>query len=280
MIGKDTIESAIKWCEIGGRWIENGAIRLGLNYLDRAIAVFSEGRNLPWLTYARHQRLDGLKQAEREDEAVQMFDEVMEGYNRMGDSYGQSLLLAHLAECHQQQNRGERAMVTLNLASAIAEAEGHNHVQAFIWSQHARLAQERGNLLMAVRLFRKAEALMEELGEENDSLHLRYYASEALIKLGERADAIALLEDLQNRLLRNMDFQHALKALNLLSKLYEESGSWDEKNRIAQLTQMCGQNIIRGEGQRNNPKEGLPLIRPFLEFVPPGSGEVEKQENA
>ena len=97
MIGEETVDAAKKWCEVGANWINNGAAKLGLNYLDRAIAVFSENDELNWLTFAQHSRLDGLKRTGWEEEAEAMFDQVMRGYLRLRDSYGQALLLAHLA---------------------------------------------------------------------------------------------------------------------------------------------------------------------------------------
>ncbi|MCZ6647091.1 MAG: hypothetical protein O7B79_12725, partial [SAR324 cluster bacterium] len=69
MIGEETVEAARKWCQVGANWIENGAVKLGLNYLDRAIAVFNQNDELAWQTYARHAKLDGLKRTGWEAEA-------------------------------------------------------------------------------------------------------------------------------------------------------------------------------------------------------------------
>jgi tetratricopeptide (TPR) repeat protein len=262
MIGQETVAAAKKWCEVGARWIENGAVRLGLNYIDRAIAVFAEADEPRWLTYAKHQKLDGLKETGREEDAEAMFDEVMKGYTEQDDAYGKALLLAHLADVVARQGRSERALVTLNLAASIAEAEGLNHMLAYALAQQARILMERENLIKVIHLFRRAEGLLEEEGLELEAMRLRFSAAEAMVRLGERADAIALLEDLQTRLIRALRFREALEPLNLLGKLYEESDSWDEKNRISQLVHLCGQNIVRGEGERRRRDGALPLIRP------------------
>ena len=262
MIGRETVQAAKKWCEVGARWIENGAVRLGLNYIDRAISVFAENGEPGWLTYARHQKLDGLKQTGRDEDAEAIFSDVMKGYTELHDPYGKALLLAHLAEVMARQGRTERALVTLNLAASIAEAEGMNHMLAYALAQQARILMERDNLILVIRLFRRAEELLEQEGFDLEAMKLRFSAAEAMVKLGERADAIAFLEDLQTRLMRHLHFREALEPLNLLGKLYEESDSWDEKNRVSQLVHYCGQNIVRGDGERRRKDGALPLIRP------------------
>lgn len=263
MIRQETVESAVKWCEIGARWIKNGATRLGLNYLERAIAVFAEGSELSWLTFARHQKMDGLIQSGREDDALAMFDAIMEGYSRLGDSYGKSLLLTHLADCAARQGRSERAMLNLNLAHSIATSEGLKRLLAHILAQQGRLAMERKNFFESIKLFREAELLLEEQEMEVDSMLLRFAATKAMVEMGETAEAIALLEDLQSRLIKKHSFQEVIEPLHMLGRLYEESGSWDEKNRVAQLVHFCSQHLIKKGGETKAPKGGEPLIRPF-----------------
>lgn len=247
MIGDETVAAAKKWCEVGANWINNGAVKLGLNYLDRAISVFSENGELNWLTFARHSKLDGLKRSGWEEEAEAMFDQVMRGYLQLGDSYGQALLLSHLAECMNSQGRQERALANLNLATAIADKDGLRALKAHLLSVRARIFMERKNLIAALRLFREAEELLEQDGREMEALHLRFSVAESLVRLGEQADAAAFLEDLQTKLMRSRHFREALEPLNLLGKLYEESGSWDERERITELLHLCGQSIVQGD---------------------------------
>lgn len=260
MIGQETIDSAIKWCEIGQRWIGNSAVRLGLEYLDRAIAVFNEGGEQGWLTYAQHRKMEGLRLAGREEDAIALFEVVMQGYERLGDAYGKALALTHLAEAYAGQNRGERALATLNLAISVAEEAGLNQILAYAYGVQGRLFLARENLLQGIRLLRKAEGITEAEGHEKEALALGFAASEALVRLGERADAMALLEDQQTRLMRGLWFREALDALNLLGRLYEESGSWDEKNRVTQLGHLCGQKMMQKDGETRPVPRGVPQI--------------------
>ena len=261
MIGDETVEAAKNWCEVGANWIKNGAVKLGLNYLDRAVSVFSENGELNWLTYARHSKLDGLKRTGWEEEAEAMFDQVMRGYLHLGDSYGQALLLSHLAECMASQGRRERALTQLNLASAIAESAGLNALQAHLLSVRAGILMDQENLIVALRLYRQAEELLEQDGREMEALHLRYSAAESLVKLGERADAAAFLEDLQTKLMRGRNFRDALEPLDLLSKLYEESGAWDDRDRIKQLLHLCGQSIVQEDSSAKARSYTPPIVR-------------------
>ena len=261
MIGHETVDAAKKWCDIGSNWINNGAVKLGLNYIDRAIAVFSENVEVNWMTYARHCKLDGLRRTGWEEEAEAMSEEVMRGYLEMKDAYGQALLLTHLAECMASQGRKERALVNLNLATAISEAHGLNTLLAYVLAERARVSIERENLIDVIRMFRRAEVLLEREGLEMEALHLRYSAAEAMVRLGERADAVAFLEDLQTKLMRGHKFREALEPLNLLGQLYEESGSWDERERITELVHLCGQSIVQEDGTRREPALGQPTVR-------------------
>ena len=278
MIGDETVEAAKKWCETGANWINNGAVKLGLNYIDRAISVFSENGELNWLTFARHSKLDGLKRSGWEEEAESMFDQVMQGYHQLGDSYGQALLLSHLAECMASQGRGERALTNLHLAISIAEADGLRALKAYLLSVRARISMEKGNLVVALRLYRQAEEILEQEGQEMEALRMRYSAAEALVRLGERADAAAFLEDLQTKLMRSRQFREALDPLRLLGNLYEESGSWDERDRITELLHLCGQNIVQGDPSAAGHTNSEPEVR--LVAAPPDSGAAGQGGNS
>lgn len=264
MIGEETVQAAKKWCETGANWINNGAVKLGLSYLDRSISVFSENGEMNWLTFARHSKLDGLKRSGWEEDAEAMFDEVMRGYHVLRDSYGQALLLCHLAECMAHQGRGERALTNLHLAISIAEADGLRALKAYLLSVRAGISMERDNLVMALRLFRQAEELLDQEGQVMEALHMRYSAAEALLRLGERADAAAFLEDLQTKLMRGRYYRDALDPLNLLGKIYEESGSWDERDRITELVHLCGQSIVQGEPDAAGHAYSEPEVRLVL----------------
>ena len=261
MIGQETVDAAKNWCKVGARWIGNGAPKLGLNYIDRAIAVFSENKEEAWLTYARHNKLDGLMHSGWEEEAEAIFEQVMEGYTRRDNHYGKALLLAHLAESVALQGRPERALVNLNLAAGIAEAQDEKTLLAHVLAQQARISAQREDLIAVIRLFRKAEAMLEGAGLELEALQLRYSAAEAMVRLGERADAVALLEDLQTKLMRGHHIHEALEPLRLLGEVYEESGSWDEKNRISELLHLCGQSIVQTEEGRRTRSLAVPEIR-------------------
>ena len=275
MIAQETMQSAIKWCDIGARWIENGAVRLGLNYLDRAISVFSENDDQSWVTFASHHKLSGLAQSGREDQAIAMFDEVMHGYNLLGDDYGKGLLLSHLAECLFHQGRNERAMAHLNLAFSIAKSANEVGLQAHIMSLQAMLTARRNNLLLAIRHYREAESLLEGEGEEDSALYLRFLATKEMTRLGELSDAVALLEDTQSRLMTKREYRKAVEPLSLLSRLYEEMEMWEEKNRVSQLVYLCGQSITKDETMRRLPGEGRPRIR---RVAPPEPVRQEKPE--
>ncbi|MCZ6843763.1 MAG: hypothetical protein O7G32_13155 [SAR324 cluster bacterium] len=261
MIGQETVEAAKSWCEIGARWIGSGAPKLGLNYLDRAIAVFSENKELNWLTFARHNKLDGLMRTGWEEDAEIMFDEVMEGYAQQEEAYGKALLLSHMAECQARQGRNERALGNLNLAAAIAEIHGEQTLLAHVLALQARISLEREDLVAVIRRFRRAEEILEQQGLEMEALRLRFSAAEAMVRLGERADAIALLEDLQTKLLRSHRFREALEPLRLLSQLYEESNSWDEKDRISEFVHLCGQRIVSSDDNKRTRDPAEPEIR-------------------
>ena len=103
--------------------------------------------------------------------------------------------------------------------------------------------------------------MLEREGLEMEALHLRYSAAEAMMRLGERADAVAFLEDLQIKLIRGHKFREALEPLNLLGQLYEESGSWDEKDRVTELVHLCGQSIVQEVDARREADLGQPTVR-------------------
>ena len=152
-------------------------------------------------------------------------------------------------------------MTQLNLASAIAESAGLNALQAHLLSVRAGILMDQENLIVALRLYRQAEELLEQDGRKMEALHLRYSAAESLVKLGERADAAAFLEDLQTKLMRGRNFRNALEPLDLLSKLYEESGAWDDRDRIKQLLHLCGQSIVQEESSAKAQSYTPPIVR-------------------
>jgi tetratricopeptide (TPR) repeat protein len=168
------------------------------------------------------------------------------------------------------QGRGERALTNLNLAISIAEADGLRALKAYLLSMRAKISMERDNLVVALRLFRQAEELLDQEGQVMEALSMRYSAAEALLRLGERADAAAFLEDLQTKLMRGRHFRNALDPLNLLGKIYEESGSWDERDRITELLHLCGQSIVQGDPSVAGHAYSEPEVR--LVPAPPENG--------
>lgn len=245
MLRAETLETARSWYETGVQRIESESVSTGLGYLDRAIPVFAEGGELALLTRARHYKLLGLKLEERFDEVEGLFADVMEGYAGQDDSYGQALLLAHLAEAQAAQGRWQRAFSLFNLACVVAENDGHRAVVLHVLQQQGELAGQRDNLTHAIQLFQRAENALAREGQTDAQVRFRFLRARALSRLGETAEAIALLEDVQTHLVRAGESQAAMEPLGLLRQLYEDEGQSEERARITQLLHLSGQRLIQ-----------------------------------
>lgn len=245
MLSAETLESARSWYETGVQRIESESMSVGLSYLERAIPVFAEAGDTLRLTRARHYRLLGLKLEERFDEVESGFADVMEGYTTLDDTYGQALLLAHLAEAQAAQGRWERAFSLYNLAGVVAENDGHRAVVLHVLQRQGQLAGERDNLTHAIRLFQRAENSLAKEGSADAQVRFRFLRAQALSRLGETAEAIALLEDVQTHLVRGGESQAAMEPLSLLRQLYEDEGLSEERARVTQLLHLSGQRMIQ-----------------------------------
>ncbi|MDH4225220.1 MAG: hypothetical protein OEW12_06200 [Deltaproteobacteria bacterium] len=250
MIDSDTVESAKQWVHTGVQWMETGAFSMGVKHLEKAIPVFAEAEDTRWLTYTRHQKLVGLDGMGRHEEAEGCFEEVMIGYVDLDDPYGKTLVLFHTAQAMDALGRWERAISLLNLASSIAQWSGRQDLHAHILTQLAKLYLGHDNLVEAVRLLQKGENLYDQAGQEDDALQSRLTLAEALVRLGERSEAIAKLEDAQTRLFKAKRYRQALEPLRQLITLYEEGGMWNDKSRISQLIHFCGQYILQNRDAR------------------------------
>jgi tetratricopeptide (TPR) repeat protein len=249
MISEQTIESARQWYDIGLTWMKKGAVKLALSHLERAISVFEEIEDLPALTRARHEYLVGLQRLNRHEEVEAKVDEVMGGYIELDDPAGQAEVLGLLAESVAHMGRVERARVHLNLAAALAELRGERALLRRILEQQARLLLQRETIEPAVKLFKKAEAVAEQESEEGEIARFRKERAQALLHLGERPEAIALLEDAQSRYLRRGMVREAVEPLQTLRELYDLNGLTEDRSRVDALIHMCGQRLIRD----NNP---------------------------
>jgi len=247
MLSSQTAVQANEWYETGVRRIESESIQIGLTHLERAIAVFAEAGDVRHLVYARHYMLLGLVLEERFEEAEALFPEVMQGYTVLRDSYGQSLLLCHLATAQASQGRWQRAHSLYNLATVVAENDQHKEVVLHALWQQGHLCRERDNLTQAIRLFQRAERLLEKDEPRTRQAQFRFLRAHALSALGETAEAIALLEDVQTHLVSTHQSQAAMDPLNLLRRLYEDEGMDKERARIAQLMHLTGQRMIQAE---------------------------------
>jgi tetratricopeptide (TPR) repeat protein len=245
MISEQTVESARQWYDIGVAWLNKGATNLALSHLERAISVFEEIEDLPALTRARHDYLSGLLRLNRHEEVEARCDEAMRGYVELDDAAGQARLLALLADSVARMGRLERARVHLNLAAAIAGLRGNRKLLRSILEQQSRLLLEREAVEPAVQLLKRAEAIAEEESEEGEIARYRQERAQALLQLGERAEAIALLEDAQSRYLRKGMVREAVEPLQTLRELYERNGLSEDRGRIDALIHLCGQRLIR-----------------------------------
>jgi tetratricopeptide (TPR) repeat protein len=245
MLSGETLESARSWYETGVRRIESESVNIALSYLERAIPVFAEAGERLLLAHARHSRLLGLKLEERFDELENGFADTMEGYTALGDTYGQALLLSHLAEAQAAQGRWERSMSLFNLAAVVAENDGHRDVVTHVLWQQGQLCRQRDNFTQAIRLFQRAESLLAKEEPPLRAVHFRFLRAQALSQLGETAEAIALLEDVQTHLVRGEQNQAAIEPLSLLRRLYEDEGLSEERARVTQLMHLSGQRMIQ-----------------------------------
>jgi tetratricopeptide (TPR) repeat protein len=259
MISEQTIESARQWHETGLAWMQKGAANLALSHLERAISVFEEIEDFATLTRARHDYLIGLQRLNRHEEVEARSEEVMTGYLELDDAAGQARLLALLAESVARLGRLERARVHLNRAGAVAELRGERALLQGILEQQARLALERDAVEPAVRLFKQAEDIADEQELEGEVARFRQERAQALLHLGERPEAIALLEDAQSRYLRRGMVREAVEPLQALRELYERNGLTEDKSRIEALIHLCGQRLIR---ERAGPLAGEAPGRP------------------
>jgi tetratricopeptide (TPR) repeat protein len=247
MLSPETAESARSWYETGVRRIGTETAGIGINYLERAIPVFAEVGDLRHLTYARHYVLYALKQDERFEEVEGRFADAMTGYAELGDTYGQALLLAHLADSLAAQGRWERAHALFNLAAVVAENDQHRDIVVHVLWQQGLLCRQRDNLTHAVKLFQRAERLLDKESGGGRLPQLRFLRAQVLSLLGETAEAIALLEDVQTHLLRTNRNQLAMEPLNLLRRLYEDEGMAEERARVSQLMHLSGQRMIQAD---------------------------------
>jgi tetratricopeptide (TPR) repeat protein len=262
MISADTLETARSWYETGVHRIRNESIGLGLNYLDKAIAVFLEAGELRLVTQARHHKVLGYLLEERHEEVETLFASILHGYTVLEDSYGKALLLAHLGESLAAHGSWERANSYYNLASVIAENEQFRDLTAHIHLRQGLLFEQRDNLIRAARSLQRAAGLLDPETQLLRYAHCRFLRSRVLSRLGEAGEATAILEDAQSRLIRAHEFHAALEPLSLLRGLYEDSGMADDRNRIGELMHLCGQQMIKTDVMKK-PKLNLgpPIVR-------------------
>lgn len=263
MINQETVNAAHEWYRTGVRRIGNDTISLGLTYLDKAIAVFAEAGDLRMLTYTRHHRLLGFKLDERDEEVASQYPEVMSGYTALDDSYGKALVLTHLAESLAHQGRWARALSHFNLAGVLAENDGHAPLHAYILERAGCLHRDRENQVQAVRLFAQAEELASEHDLPVAFSRYRTLRAQALAALGETGEAVALLEDVQSRLIGQRRFRDSLEPLTLLRRLYEASDMEEDKNRVVRLMHLSGQELLKTDSERKpSIYSGPPIDRP------------------
>jgi tetratricopeptide (TPR) repeat protein len=200
---------------------------------------------------------------ERHDEVETDVTAVLEGYASEENAYGQALVLAHLSESIARLGRWERAMTHLNLAESIATAKGERLVLRYAVERQARMFEERETPVQAVRLFKRAEALAREDGQDAEAARYRASQGAALARMGERSEAVGLLEDAQRRLMGQKRFREALESLALLSRIYESTGQFEEQNRTKEVMHLCGQQVIRsGDERKRRRAPGEPPIDP------------------
>jgi tetratricopeptide (TPR) repeat protein len=245
MLSPVTAESAREWYETGVHRVQSQSLSIGITHLERAIAVFAEAGDRERLAHARHYRLLAMLLDTRSEDVEAGFAAAMQGYTELGDSYGQALLLSHLADAQAAQGRWERAHSLYNLASVVAENDQHGDVLVHVLLRQGQLCRERDNLTQAAALFQRAERLVEREQPPRRLPHIRFLRAQVLSLLGETAEAIALLEDVQAHLVSSQQNQAAMEPLSLLRRLYEDQGLAEERERISRLMNLTGQRMIQ-----------------------------------
>lgn len=154
-------------------------------------------------------------------------------------------------------------MTHLNLAEAIAVARQERAVLRYVLERQAQLYLERESSVQALRRLKRAETAATEDGAEAEAARLRAAQGIALARMGERSEAVGLLEDAQARHLRLEHFRDALESLAVLSRIYESTGQFEEQNRTKELMHLCGQHVLRsGDERRRRRAPGEPPVDP------------------
>jgi tetratricopeptide (TPR) repeat protein len=258
-----TAENARTWYATGVGWIEKEAVNLGITYLERAIPAFEELGDTLRATRARHHRLLGLQRSDRHEEVETEMPEVLAGYRRLNSAYGHALALAHLAGSIAQLGRWERAMTHLNLAEAIAATRSERTVLRYVLERQAELHLQRESFAQALRLLKRAETSAAEDALEVEVARHRAAQGTALARMGERSQAVGVLEDARTRFMNLGRNREALEVLALLSRIYESTGQFEEQARVKELMHQCGQKVLRGpEERRRRRAPGEPPVDP------------------
>lgn len=262
MITQETIKSATHWYDSGVRRIRSGSYNQGQTYLDKAIAVFQEIKDIRRLTYALHFKLLAYKLDSRFEEIESQFPDVMDGYTLLEDTYGKSLLFCHLAESLEKQDRHARAIGYYNLAAALAEREKMVSLWCYILENHGGLYKTRRNQIQALHLFELAEDLADDADLPLQFTRCRMARALTLMDLGEQGEAQAMLEDVQVRMIHNKQFREAVEVLSVLRRLYEYGHMDEDRNRVVRLMHVCGQQIVQTDSERRGAEfQGPPIDR-------------------
>lgn len=278
---------------------QNGIRTLERRLFSMANAILEQAaQNFPhtqegyaMATRAQHYRLLCLHYEDRHEEVESLFPLVMAGYTREENTYGQSLLLCHLAVSISRMERWPQALGYLQLAAELAASWKHLH--AYILLQLAEHFDAREMFLESTQRLREAAELLADSPYAEGPTHAQVLLclANALYALGERQESIRILEAQQELLIHAQRFHEALSFSRLLADRYR--GPQEEAKRIQALRKMhfCGMQFLRHppprglipiwaariEGEPANKEGEAAPASPAPETHPPAP-ETPKQE--
>ncbi len=230
-----------EYCDQAAQFVNQGEYSTALDHFSKAEDEFIKIQDQHWLNFLRHEKLRSLQHLEKLEDAIDLSEQISEGYLATGNKHGLTLLLIHKADLLHEQNKIPEAQECLRTSETIASMEGFTDLLSYINSNIAVNLMSQENYISAIDYLKKNLESYSTDEEINECSWCLNQIGNCYVNIYNLEEAEKYYTASYQGYFKANDHTSALEVVDQLKKLYQNS---DQPKKINALENLIRQRRI------------------------------------
>lgn len=225
-------------CDEAARLAEQGDYTAALECLCNAEECFLKINDQHWLNFLRHEKYRILLLLDRQEEALELTHQIIEGYRQTRSFRGLALIFIHKAELLRETGKAKEAVEYINLSEAVIKSEKLDDLFGYLNAASAMIRLQVEDYVSAIRHFGFALDFFSSHSQFAEIAWSLNHLGICYKKLGDFESAEKNLMGAYQMYYKSGDFESGNVIIDQLKEMYLESG---QERKLGSLEKMIRQ---------------------------------------